>query len=117
MENKIKIISARHGYENIYPNDARKWKINAFLEINQFFEKDIITNLICLGDSHIEIDAAHVLAKKFDQSFIKTIKFRESPSPAELLKQHKLVLRKMKMIYVSMKNLTIRLQKKRKPSL
>ena len=31
-----------------------------------FFLKKLITNIICLGDSHIEIDAAHVLAKYFD---------------------------------------------------
>ena len=34
--------------------------------INVFFFKKLITNIICLGDSHIEIDAAHVLAKYFD---------------------------------------------------
>jgi len=44
MKNKIKIISARHGYENIYPNDCRKWKIGAFLEINKYFEKDVKVN-------------------------------------------------------------------------
>ena len=34
--------------------------------INVFFFKNLITIIICLGDSHIEIDAAHVLAKYFD---------------------------------------------------
>ena len=41
IENDIKIISARQGYENIYPNDSRKWKIGAFLEIPKYFEKDV----------------------------------------------------------------------------
>ena len=43
-------------------------------------------NLICLGDSNIEMDASHVLAKKFNKSLIKTIKFRENPRPEELIK-------------------------------
>lgn len=46
----------------------------------------IFTNLICLGDSNIEIDAAHTLAKEFNAALIKTIKFRECPKPEELVK-------------------------------
>ena len=37
------------------------------------------------------MDAAHILAKKFDQAMIKTIKFRENPRPDELIKELKLV--------------------------
>jgi len=44
-----------------------------------------------MGDSHIEIDAAHVLARQFDQALIKTVKFKENPRPDELIKQHQLV--------------------------
>jgi len=65
-----------------------------------------------LGDSHIEIDACHVLAKEFNQAIIKTIKFREGPKPEELLKQQELVNEKFEQIYMSVRNLTIRLEKK-----
>ena len=41
---------------------------------------------MALGDSMMEIEAAHHLAQKFNQAFIKTVKFREYPKPAELLK-------------------------------
>ena len=34
-----------------------------------------------MGDSNIEIEAAHCLGKLFDQAVVKTIKFRESPKP------------------------------------
>ena len=37
--------------------------MNFYLKNNYFLK--IITNLVCLGDNHIEIDAAHVLAKFF----------------------------------------------------
>jgi len=56
------------------------------LDIKKDFSKNLITNLICLGDSHIEMDAAHVLAKEFTSAIIKTIKFREGPKPEELIK-------------------------------
>jgi len=65
-----------------------------------------------LGDSHIEIDAAHVLAQQFNQTMIKTIKFRENPRPDELIKQQDLVSEKFEQIYTSIRNLTIRLEKR-----
>jgi hypothetical protein len=33
------------------------------MEMTKTFDTGTITNLICLGDSMIEIDAAHTLAK------------------------------------------------------
>ena len=47
----------------MFPGDCGKWKIEAFKDIRSKYENDVFTNLICLGDSNIEIDAAHVLAK------------------------------------------------------
>jgi len=67
--------------------------------------------LIAIGDSHIEIDAAHVLAQQFSQTMLKTIKFRENPRPDELVKQQELVSEKFDQIYYSIRNLTIRLEK------
>jgi len=116
LAKKIKVISARSGYEDQYPGDCHKWKVEAFLDIKKDFSKNLITNLICLGDSHIEIDAAHVLAKEFNQAIIKTIKFREGPKPEELVKQQELVNEKFEQIYMSVRNLTIRLEKKNSSS-
>jgi len=88
------VISARAGYEDLFPGDCSKWKVEAFKDIKKKFDSNLITNIICLGDSHIEIDAAHVLAKEFNYSLIKTIKFRENPKPDELVKQQDLVYEK-----------------------
>ncbi|EAS01718.2 kinase, putative (macronuclear) [Tetrahymena thermophila SB210] len=114
-EYKIKVISARSLYESQYPNQCHQWKVEAFRDIKINFDKQIITNLICLGDSHIEIEAAHMLAKEFDQSFIKTVKFKEQPRIEELIKQQDLVRDKLEQIYTNFKNLTIRLEKKQNP--
>jgi hypothetical protein len=110
----VKIISARGKYEKEYPNDSRMWKIQAFLEMQKNFNQDLVTNIICLGDSLIEMEAAQILASKFSQAFIKTIKFKEIPKPEELNKQLLLVLDQFNTIYSSVKNLTIRVEKKSK---
>lgn len=109
---KITIISARGDYEAKYPGDSRMWKIQAFLNMEKFFNYNLVTNIICLGDSFIEMEAGHVLASKFTHAFIKTIKFRESPKPEELNKQLSLVADQFAIIYSTIKNLTIRVEKK-----
>ncbi len=109
---KIHIISARGAFESKFPNNARLWKIHAFLEIKKELE-DIVTNIICLGDSLIEMDAGKILAEKFSEAFIKTIKFREFPKPEELNKQLTLVLEQFQIIYTTIKNVTIRVEKKK----
>lgn len=74
-------------------------------------DADAITNVIALGDNMFEIEAAHILGSKFKSSFIKTVKFRTSPSPNELIKQLNLVLAQLEFIFYSPKNLTVRLLK------
>lgn len=109
---KIKIISARGEYETKYPGDSRMWKIQAFLNTQKSFDSDLVTNIICLGDSFIEMEAGQALASKFTQAFFKTVKFRESPKPEELQKQLTLVATQFNSIYIAIKNLTIRVEKK-----
>ena len=111
---KINIFSARGEYEKLFPNDSRMWKIQSFLNMQKFFNSNLVTNIICLGDSLFEIEAGHILASKFTQAFIKTVKFRESPKPEELNKQLTLVADQFDGIYKAIKNLTIRVEKKKK---
>lgn len=62
---KITIISARARYECHFPGEVNKWKLNAFLETQRDLDEAMITNLVALGDSMMEMDAAHNLALKF----------------------------------------------------
>jgi len=112
--NKIKLVSARGEFEKKLPNDSRQWKIQTFLKMVNDFDTNLITNFICLGDSIIEMEAAHVFASKFSQSYIKTIKFKESPTLEELIKQLMLVTDQFLMIFSAIKNLTIRVERKSK---
>ena len=109
---QITVISARSCYQQQFPKDCKRWKKEAFKALVKDFKTDIVTNLVAIGDSHIEIDAAHVLAKQFDKAIIKTIKFKELPQPEELSKQQVLVFEKFDSMFVSLKDLTIRLEKK-----
>ena len=111
---KIKIISARGQYEEKFPGNSRQWKIEAFLNIQKNVNLKLVTNLICIGDSLFEMEAGRILASKFTEAFIKTIKFREAPKLDELLKQLKLVYVQFGSIYSSIKNLTIRVERKKK---
>uniref|UniRef100_A0A7S4VK01 Uncharacterized protein n=1 Tax=Alexandrium monilatum TaxID=311494 RepID=A0A7S4VK01_9DINO len=109
---KVRVISARTKYEPQFPGEVSKWKVQAFLEVQRQLDSEIITNLISLGDSNFEMDAVHVMGKEFSQALIKTIKFRENPSPEELLKQLELVSHKFERIVENARNLKIGLERK-----
>lgn len=114
MKSGIKIISAREFYEKIFPGDLRQWKIETFLKFSDVFDRNLITNIISLGDSKFEMDAAKTLHKRFSNAFIKNVKFKETPNLNDLIKQLELIIRKFPLIFSTVKNLTIRLEEIRK---
>jgi hypothetical protein len=105
----ITIISARARFEREFPGEVPKWKLHAFLETQDHLENGNIKNIIAIGDSMMELEAAHQLATRFQKALIKTIKFRELPKPNELVKQLNLVIAKFEDIVNNSRNLTIRL--------
>jgi len=76
----VTIISAREKYEKLYPKNFQKWKLEAFMDTKKDMDDKAITNLIALGDNMFEIEAAYHLGSKYASAFIKTVKFRISPS-------------------------------------
>lgn len=108
---KIEVISARTRYETLLPKQYQEWKVRSFLDITAKIEMQAVTNIVALGDNVFEIEAAHRLYQKFENAFIKTIKFRPAPSTGELTKQIKLVLDQFDHICHSPKNLTVRLHR------
>jgi len=88
---KLRVVSARALYEDRYPGDLCMWKHAAFEQLltrERHFSADAGVNLVALGDQFPEIDAAwHVGRLLGGQSLVKTVKFREQPSAAELLGQ------------------------------
>eukprot|EP01071_Lankesteria_metandrocarpae_P002168 Lankesteria_metandrocarpae@DN2130_c0_g1_i2.p1 len=112
---KITIISARERFEPSFPGDYHRWKIHAFLEVQQSLNNQIITNLISLGDSTMEMEAVLVMGKECARALVKTIKFRERPTPFELAKQLEIVEQKFGKICNNARNLKIGLERQYLP--
>ena len=104
---KIKIISSRDEYESIYPGENKIWKEKAFLNLRNKINNCLVTNIICFGDSFIELESGKILSSKLNESFYKAIKFKENPSIEDLIKQLNLIYNKMDYIYSKPKNLSI----------
>ena len=111
----IKIVSARGMWEKKLPGDYRQWKTKAFIETmktsNINFYKT--ANIISFGDSIIELEASHKLKEMFADGYIKTIKFKESPQPMELIKELKIITSQFDTITSNMRNLSVKVAKKK----
>ena len=111
----IKIVSARRMCEKKYPGDYRQWKFKAFYETlksgNINFYKT--ANIVSFGDSIIELESSHKLKEMFADAYIKTIKFKESPQPMELIKELKIISSQFEIITSNMRNLSVKVAKKK----
>lgn len=105
----IDIISARDKFEDAYPGDPTKWKIEAFCQVKE--NSKAIANLIALGDSSAEMTAITEMAKLYHISYTKTIKFKERPTCSELQKELNQVNRKLPQIVQAAKNYSIRMER------
>ena len=110
--NKIKIISARKLYENEYPNNQSIWKLATFINISKLYNKNVLTNIMCFGDSNLEIEAINRISPLFKESYIKAIMFMQNPNILQLNKQLKLCLNEFTKIHSLVKNISIKVIKK-----
>ena len=110
--NKVKIISARTAYENQFPNDNKLWKLAVFRDIANFYNKNIVTNIISFGDSNIENDAAVKVSSLFEECFIKTIKLKEDPKIEDMIKQLDLISKQFNYIHSATRNIFLSVEKK-----
>ena len=108
---KISILSSRELFQHIYPNDSSKWKIETFKKIANYFKKDIITKIICIGDSFSEFKASKKLASYFTQAYVKTVKFKTEPDITCLISQLTLLLSQFEKIDKANKNWRITVEK------
>ena len=112
---KVKIISARGMCEKKYPGDYRQWKSKAFIETIKENNINLLktANILSFGDSIIELEASHKLKEIFADGYIKTIKFKESPQPMELIKELKIITSQFDTITSNMRNLSVKVAKKK----
>jgi len=112
MLRQVQVISARERFEAEFPDDINQWKIQAFLEVQRHMASTPITNLVALGDADFEMEAVRVMGKEFEESLIKTIKFRPQPTSLEHLKELELVATRFEQIVRSGRNLKIFLERR-----
>jgi hypothetical protein len=112
---KIKIFSAKGLYSKNYPGDPRQWKIKAFKYIIELYNINtkLVSNLICFGDSLIDLEAIENLKNMFSNAFVKIIKFKECPHPIELEKEVWIAASQLNYIIKKVKNLTLKVSKKK----
>lgn len=90
--NDIRIVSARTSFESDFPDAPSSWKVAAFSqEVASMFPNEDELNVLVLGDSMSERDAAHALSSRLPNSRVKTVKFVERPSIDQLMRQVQLV--------------------------
>jgi len=108
----VPVISARSRFEARYPTDVKMWKIQAFSELKKQLLGDMVTNLISVGDAEYEMRAVRALGQEFEQATVKTIKLRDQPTPAQLLKQLQLVCRTLQTITETGRDLKMGFERK-----
>lgn len=89
LQNKnIKVVSARSTYEAKFPDSPSSWKTAAFAaEVDDTFPDMDQLNVLVLGDSLSERDAAHALASRLPTSCVKSVKLVERPDVTQLQRQ------------------------------
>ena len=85
--------------------------MHSFLQVQNKLQMEAVTNLLSVCDSHIEMDAVHLLGKSFAHALVKTVKLWERPTPYELIKQLEVVREKLPEIYDSGTTLNIWLER------
>lgn len=90
---KLRILSARSTFENLFPDAPMKWKFHAFQESLQplYSGPDCLKNVLSFGDSHAEREAIRAVTKGLANTRTKSIKFAERPSIEQLQRQLELV--------------------------
>lgn len=91
--NRVKVISARSTYEQMFPEAPLKWKYYAMRErlSSLFSECEVQKNIISLGDSYVEREAIRAVTKDVAATYCKSVKFAERPSMEQLRRQIELV--------------------------
>lgn len=86
--NRIKVVSARTSYEADFPDSPSCWKTAAFAaEVDESFPDGDYLNVLVLGDSLSEREAAHNLAVRKPTSCVKSVKLVERPNVIQLQRQ------------------------------
>lgn len=105
-----RIISARRRYEASFPGDVFAWKREAFREVVDLklgagrARSTGGLNLVVLGDSPAEIEAAQTSTLGVSPLLVKTVKFKVAPTAEEIVEQLRMVCQDLPSIVADDKN-------------
>jgi len=90
---KVRVLSARSTFEQMFPDSPMKWKYHAFQEslAKLYAGPECYKNVLSFGDSHAEREAIRAVTKNLPHTKTKSIKFAERPSIEQLQRQLELV--------------------------
>lgn len=108
---KVEVISAQALYGDMFPNDVGQWKIRTFLDLQRGLPQ-ILTNLIAVGDSEFEMDAARIMGRHFVEGLTKMVKLREDPAPEELTKDLEFLTKNFTSVIESTQDLRLEVKHK-----
>lgn len=108
--NTVKIYSARHMYETIYPEDYYMWKYQTIKTVVE--SKTGINNIISFGDSLAERDSVINIGKELN-CYSKSVKFLDKSSLNQLYKQLESMIDNIKCIAEYKGNLDLQLKEKK----
>lgn len=109
--NTVKIYSARHMYETVYPDDYYMWKYQTIKTIVK--SKNGINNIVSFGDSLAERDSVINIGKESLECFSKSVKFLDKSSLNQLHKQLESMIDNIKYIVEYKGNLDLQLKEKK----
>jgi len=89
------------------------WKIHAFMEVRHQLDAQAVTNLISIGDSDFEMDAARIMGIQFARAIVKTVKLKSNPTPQDLLKQLSLLQSRLEQVVQMGQHLQLRLDRRK----
>lgn len=112
LDDQVKVISARQEGEN--RQNPTQWKSVTFLEVFEIFkmDKEMVTNLVVVGDSMNEMNAGQRLAKQLPHCILKMIKMTERPQAREIVKQLGVISASWQKISQTARNFNMQLERK-----
>mmetsp|Transcript_29530 Transcript_29530/g.78154 ORF Transcript_29530/g.78154 Transcript_29530/m.78154 type:complete len:314 (-) Transcript_29530:59-1000(-) len=81
---RVSVVSAQSKYASRFPGDTCAWKVEAFRELQETLDPGIRTNMVTIGDSEAEMEAAVAMQRKSSDMLIKLVKCLKEPSPEQL---------------------------------
>eukprot|EP00930_Biecheleria_cincta_P016021 TRINITY_DN13167_c0_g1_i1.p1 TRINITY_DN13167_c0_g1~~TRINITY_DN13167_c0_g1_i1.p1 ORF type:complete len:230 (-),score=40.09 TRINITY_DN13167_c0_g1_i1:238-900(-) len=108
----VHVISTRSADGPRFVGEVESWKKQAFSELMLNLDGDLFDSVIAFGDRDWDIEAAtSSVAEHWPHAWVKTVKLKELPTPAELEKQLGALAVKLEPLIAMNQDLTINLVK------